>query len=193
MKESDFFPSKYLKAADFDGDQVLTIEKVTREDFEGDFKPIVYFKETEKELVLNKTNFKTIANLHGQDSDSWAGQKIQLFTTEVDFKGEQVLAIRVRMKAPGANAVPEQNVGTITADQRQELFKSAMATYKDDRAAAELGVRKLLDFIGVTTTAALNQGDFNRICRLLETGIVPEEWRGKLDWTSPADLDDIPF
>jgi hypothetical protein len=63
-------------------------------------KPVVYFQGIEPGMVLNKTNATSIAKLLGNDTDAWEGKAIGLFTTEVDFSGQQVLAIRVRLKLP---------------------------------------------------------------------------------------------
>jgi len=97
------FPSKYLKAADLgDSDRTVTIAKIDIEDIgkgkEQELKPVLYFNETKKGLVLNKTNSKTIKSLHGPETDAWVGKQITLFTTEVDFAGDQILAIRVRLR-----------------------------------------------------------------------------------------------
>lgn len=104
------FPSKWLKADDCeDGDLVLTIKRVTQEEVGKDdmeVKPVVYFRETEKGLVLNKTNAKTIANLHGPETDEWKGKRIALFATEVSMGGQQTMGLRVRLKAPKAAPEP---------------------------------------------------------------------------------------
>ena len=100
MKISELFPSRYLKAADLDGDEVFTAESLNQEELGDDTKPVLYFEEMEKGLVLNRTNANTIASLYGQDTEDWVGKRITLFATEVDFRGQQALAIRVRMLPP---------------------------------------------------------------------------------------------
>jgi hypothetical protein len=105
VKISDAFPSKYLKGADLEADTVFTIDRVEMENVaqQGkpeELKPIVYFQEDERGVVLNRTNSETISSIHGGDTDDWIGKQITLFATEVDFQGKQVLAIRVRMKRP---------------------------------------------------------------------------------------------
>ena len=104
MKLKDFFPSKYLSSDDFeDGEEkILTIVSVEPREFEDGLKPVVNFSETKKKLSSNVTNFNTIVSMHGDETDGWTGKAIQLFVTEVDFKGRQVRAIRVRSKAPEA-------------------------------------------------------------------------------------------
>jgi len=106
MNINNAFPSKYLKSGDIpdDADLVLTIREVISENVgqgeEAEQKPIVYFQEQDKGLVLNKTNATAIANLYGPETDGWTGKRIGLFATEVDFAGKQTLALRVRLKAP---------------------------------------------------------------------------------------------
>lgn len=107
----ELFPSKYLKAADVaESDLDVTIKSIGRETMknketgEDENKPILFFEETKKGIVLNKTNAKQIIKLHGE-KENWIGKKITLFSTEVDAFGETTEAIRVRSKAPG-NAIP---------------------------------------------------------------------------------------
>lgn len=104
-KTSDMFPSKWLKASDFeDGDATLTIREVGQERIgqgkDAADKFVLYFVDEDRGLVLNKTNVGTIAKLHGDDTDDWIGKDVTLFATEVQFQSEMVEAIRVRSKPP---------------------------------------------------------------------------------------------
>ncbi|HLE05408.1 MAG TPA: hypothetical protein VI729_12470 [Anaerolineales bacterium] len=97
------FPKKWLNADDLDEQGMnLTIKRVDIEMLEDGEKVVVSFREVEKGLVLNKTNAKTIARLHGPETNAWVGQRITLYRTEVDFKGERVQALRVHLTAPEA-------------------------------------------------------------------------------------------
>lgn len=103
---NDLFPTRFLKSQDIgDSDLVLTIDRVVVEPLGfGDIqenKPVVYFVEIDKGLVLNKTNAFTIANLYGDDYSSWTGNRISLYTTEVSFQGTTMMGIRIRMRPPG--------------------------------------------------------------------------------------------
>lgn len=109
MNISKVFTSKYLRAADIDeiADEntqtaVVVIDRVEMDEIGQDQqqKPVVYFRGIEPGLVLNKTNSATLAKLLGNETDDWDGKAVGLFTTEVDYAGQQVLAIRVRMKLP---------------------------------------------------------------------------------------------
>lgn len=106
MNINDQFPSKYLKASDIPEDENLivtmvnvTVEKLGQEE-DQDVRPVLYFEETEKGLVLNKTNSETITGLYGPETNDWRGRKIALYATEVAFKGKQTMAIRIRLKKP---------------------------------------------------------------------------------------------
>ena len=109
MNINNAFPSKWLKSGDVeDGDLTLTIKDVTVEEIgsgdNAEQKPIIYFHETEKGLVLNKTNADTISRLYTPETDNWIGKPITIFATEVDFAGKQTLALRVRIKPPKPTA-----------------------------------------------------------------------------------------
>jgi hypothetical protein len=99
------FPSRYLKAADFEGKSVsLTIaevflDKVQMANGSKAEKYIVRFRETEKELVLNKTNGRAIAKvLEEPKAVNWAGEKIVLKPTTCEAFGEIVACIRVETR-----------------------------------------------------------------------------------------------
>lgn len=105
MNINNAFPSKWIKSGDIEGDDlVLTIKSVQIETVgqgeDAEEKPIVYFSEIEKGMVLNKTNADSISRLYGPETDGWTGKTIALFATEVAFGGKQTLALRVRLKTP---------------------------------------------------------------------------------------------
>jgi hypothetical protein len=109
------FPSKYLKAADAEEtDLILTIAKVKLESIgqgsKQEQKPVVYFIEVDKGMVLNKTNANMISNIaKSEDTDDWTGVKIKLIATEVEFQGDLVQSLRVReiKKAKPGAALPK--------------------------------------------------------------------------------------
>jgi hypothetical protein len=52
-----------------------------------------------KEMVLNKTNARTIRRHHGNEMDEWSGKKITLFRSTCDAFGKKnVPCIRVKGK-----------------------------------------------------------------------------------------------
>jgi len=116
MKASQLFPSNYLRAADLDGDAVVTIERVSHEDFNGEQKPVLLLRDS-KGLVLNKTNSMTIAGLHGDEIGGWTDKQITLFPTSVPFRGDIVPAIRVK------GEVPSNSGGETISKQEAEALK----------------------------------------------------------------------
>lgn len=116
MHVSLLFPNEYLSAEVLQGeDRTLTIARLVSEELRTDHgteaKWVLYFREMEewhrkdssqpnRKLVLNKTNAKTIAKLHGSETDDWVGGKIVLFPTTCMAFGESVGCIRVRPTTP---------------------------------------------------------------------------------------------
>jgi hypothetical protein len=105
MKVDEMFPSKYLKASDAESGPIVTMKNCTWEtlknrDEEDEEKPVLYFEEYEKGLVLNRTNAKTIQNLYGDDTAEWAGKRVQLTAVDVDAFGQVQRALRISPKKP---------------------------------------------------------------------------------------------
>ncbi len=101
------FPGRYLKAADLNGLAAkLTIKSVAHEEVgqNREFKTILYFKNVQKGLVLNKTNAGAIEITHGKVFANWPGKTIELYPTQVPYQGQDVAAIRVRAEAPQQQA-----------------------------------------------------------------------------------------
>ncbi len=107
MNINEAFPSDYLKASDLNGKDVsVTIQSADLIEFgkgrEAEEKLLLTFAGKKKGLICNKTNAKTIAKLYGDDTDGWVGKPITIGPREVEFQGDQVWAIRVSLRAPGA-------------------------------------------------------------------------------------------
>jgi hypothetical protein len=119
--KSERFPKRFLSAPDLKGKPVkLTIEREYTEELAGSdgvkkLKSILSFKSTDKELVLNQTNFDAICDATGNyDSADWGGQPIVLYPTKTQMAGKPVDCIRVRapdqktMKLPPEPAPPPE-------------------------------------------------------------------------------------
>lgn len=109
MELNSIFPSKYLKAADLQKKQItVIIDSAEIEVLGEDRKLVLHFKGKDKGLVCNKTNANRIAYTYGQDTDSWIGKEIILYSELVDFQGRTVEAIRVKAptKADLDDAIP---------------------------------------------------------------------------------------
>ena len=99
------FPSRYLKAVDFQGEpQTFTIISVVKDKVQmangtKAEKYILRFQETEKELILNKTNAKAVAKVLGEPrAINWPGSRIILKPTQCEAFGEIVDCIRVDLR-----------------------------------------------------------------------------------------------
>ena len=112
MKRDEVFPSKYLKAEEAtfaNGDVTVTIKDVVKEEMQGgkgsdkakEEKPVMYFKELSKGLVMNKTNWGVCEALLGSDdSDDWQGERVILTVIETVAYGEAVKGIRIKDQKP---------------------------------------------------------------------------------------------
>ena len=102
MRTTDLFPSKYVKAEDLSsGPQTAAIRELVVEEIgqgkSRESKGVLYFHGRDKGLVLNVTNCRAIEDAYGVETDDWPGKSIELFSAKVDFKGDRVDAVRVRI------------------------------------------------------------------------------------------------
>lgn len=105
---NDLFPSPYLAATDVENKPVVTIKNITKKnmknrDGEDEVKPVIFFLEMEKGMVLNKTNAEIIASLYGNTLEDWTGERIQLHSVMVEAFGKRQPAIRVAEQKPLAD------------------------------------------------------------------------------------------
>jgi hypothetical protein len=105
----DYFPSKYFKASDLDdGSRELTVKVMRPEKMnDGTSKLCVFFEETDKGLVLNKTNSSTLAMLSGSKNPQDAiGLRVLLIQGEGEFQGKACRTIRIRRAPTKRQAQP---------------------------------------------------------------------------------------
>ncbi len=74
----------------------LKTEKLPTRNGKTEDKLVLYFEDTPKGLVLNKTNAKTIAQAFGGETDDWQGHQIELYTERIKAFGQTHNAVRVR-------------------------------------------------------------------------------------------------
>ena len=102
MKISDIFHGDSLRAADLKGkDVTVTIDGWAIKEFESDGRPDkkveLRFLETDRTLVLNKTNAGSIVDFLGEDDlDAWKGASITMYPTQTDYAGKRVDCIRIK-------------------------------------------------------------------------------------------------
>jgi len=106
---SDFDQSKYLKAADIGdvgAEKRLKTKTVTKETGVGEreeTKACVWFTNTDKGLLLNKTNLRVLQSAFGNDMSQWAGKIVVVFVAMTDFRGKMGPGLRVRIPPPKEN------------------------------------------------------------------------------------------
>jgi hypothetical protein len=102
MKRGDVFPSKYLKAEDLLGKPVtVTIETAPFETLKSpegkeQGKIVLYFVGGKKCFPLNLTNWQSVSEICGNDTDDWPGGKIVLYPAKTQMGGKIVDCIRIR-------------------------------------------------------------------------------------------------
>lgn len=111
MKFSKLYPSKYLAAADLNGaPKRVRIDTVKLEEVgqKKDWKPVLYLLNVKKPVVLNKTNGKVLLGAYGEDTDRWHGKPVELYPARVEFSGEVVDAIRMRIPKAAPREEPDE-------------------------------------------------------------------------------------
>jgi len=107
------FPSEYVKAGDLNGRVTVKIHHVEMRVVGDDSKPVVFFEKTQKGLVLNKTNARSIIQIAGgvTDTDQWTGIQVVIYPTTTDYSGQRVPCIRIDAPTLGT-VTPTDNVKT---------------------------------------------------------------------------------
>ena len=87
-----YFPSKYLGSKDLvNGEAIVTIKSIGEEKIQDlrnksiDIKPLLFFNEVGKPLILNKVNFKAMVEITGSESmNDWIECKVKLVVMNVN-------------------------------------------------------------------------------------------------------------
>lgn len=108
------FPSEYLKAVDLGSHQpIVTIDSFKVETLgqgeNQEKKPVISFQGKEKTLVCNKTNWNTLIDLYGSETNDWIGKRIKLLALPVEFKGKMSMAIRISPEKPADGVKSEED------------------------------------------------------------------------------------
>jgi hypothetical protein len=125
MRMNDMFPSKYLKKEEFPEPKILTIKLCAIEDVaKGEAKPILYFNELTKGLVLNKTKGSLLSETFGDESDTWTGRKVKLSAdmSVRDLAGKIVGGIKLECSKAKPSAKPAPvTVAEIEPDDSDDI------------------------------------------------------------------------
>jgi hypothetical protein len=103
MTRDEVFESKYLKASDLKGKaRIVTIVMAQLETLKGldgkeNRKIVLYFRNVQKSLPLNATNFDGVCEATGcPDTEDWPGKQIELYPTKTTMGGKSMDCIRIR-------------------------------------------------------------------------------------------------
>lgn len=87
MNAEEFFPSKWLTKDDVMPHQPVTLrlesigaDTFRREDGTEDYLPTLHFQKTKKAMVCNKTNWQSLRDVLGNETDTWKGASVVLST-----------------------------------------------------------------------------------------------------------------
>jgi hypothetical protein len=110
MKISESFPARFFKTDDVPSEVEVTITECKKEDVTGsndpaDKKPVLYFSDKKRGLVLNRTNAGILAEAFGDESDNWQGQRVTLYPTTTLYMGKNVPCVRIRVSKSSAVGV----------------------------------------------------------------------------------------
>lgn len=125
-----------------------------------------------------------------------AKQKGRVQTVEAAAPAPAAQQAATTAQAPSDGA----DVRKVTPKQVNRLWVIARIAVENDEDKARAAVKRLLDFVGVAATGDLTRVDYDRVCKVLETGEIPKEWEGKLEWgdapkpkPQEAPKDEAPF
>jgi hypothetical protein len=139
---SEFDKSRFLRAVDLSGEKKFRIKAVTTETVgeEKQRKPVIWFTNDERGLLLNKTNLRTLSGAFGDNMEAWVGKIIVAFPTMTDFRGKMVSALRVRIlppKQPATSPASSAGNGAAVAAPPPKPTPSATAVSTDDLELAD--------------------------------------------------------
>jgi hypothetical protein len=133
---SAFDQSKYLNAKDLTQEKTLRIKSVTAEMVRRgngqEQRPIVWFTNHDKGLVLNVTNLRTLRGVFGDNMETWKGKVIVIYPTQTDFVGKVVDALRIRIPPPKQATVGNGKRKTADAPAEEVLPPEPKPPLKDD-------------------------------------------------------------
>jgi len=134
---------KYIAGDSLVGKSVpMTIDRVVEEEVESqngkkELKLALYFAESAKGMILNKTNAKRIAKLFTGETDSWKGKVIELYTEPVKAFGEIHNALRVRESklVKQAQKAKEQAETSTSEERKARLAQNGNMLHGRDEGA----------------------------------------------------------
>ena len=100
MNISELYPRRFARGADLKGPATVTIKAVTQEELHPNGRPVkkfvLWFEETPRGVILNRPLAVQLAELLGDDTETWGAQKITLYPEPMVVAGRPCTAIRAR-------------------------------------------------------------------------------------------------
>jgi len=190
---NQLFPSRYLSSDDLRGDITVTISGVKQASVgDGEEKPCLVLSGS-KDMILNQTNAKQIANLHGNDIDKWVGCTITLFVEDVMFKGRTTKGIRVRGRDVPMKPNPNVSISDTTLDTNQQQVLKDLYTL--NLWPVDEVKRMVREVASVEALAQISSDHFQTLSEYFGRN-YPANYGGKVseDGTiDDLDVDSIPF
>ena len=172
MRRSDIFVSNYVGKDDLATPLKVTIEKVEFEDIKEDSgktkqKAVVSFREEDdvKPLILNLTNFITIEEAYGEETDDWAGKVIILWHDKsVMMKGVRKGGTRIRIPSgnPGAAPAPAAAPPAAPAPVPERLEWADALSMAIEVGYSEAELKRVLKEKGLNGYSPTKDGDVAR-------------------------------
>ena len=79
----------------------VNMEDLETQDGGTERKPVVHFAGIDKPLVCNVTNWDSIEELHGADTDGWVGRSVVIYVDpDVRFGSKRTGGIRIKAAPP---------------------------------------------------------------------------------------------
>ena len=142
MKRDEVFPSKYLKASDLNGKPLgVVVEKAPLEVLKSpegkeEAKTVLYFRGLRKVLPLNRVNWDSVADIAGDDTDTWPAASLELFPSKTQMAGKTVDCIRIR--PPAQRELPRAKARAPKPKQDGAPAKPTLAEEMDDEVPFNL-------------------------------------------------------
>lgn len=122
------YPNDYIGSHNLQGRDVtktikaVEVEGLRTQGGKVERKPVVIFADSDKKLVLCKTNARTIAAMYGNEVERWKGKRITMYPTTTKFGPATVDCIRIRPKNGGPGEPPpvDENPFPIDGTESEE-------------------------------------------------------------------------
>ena len=188
MKRSDAFPSSYLGKDDLPappGTLAATIADVRMETIgqgnESEDKPVMYFSDQQKPLIVNGGNWDTCEQAFGADSAAWADKKIEMYIDpNVMYGGRRVGGIRMRV-LNNENGKGTPFISTPAGPVKEPMVTWTVEEMKEQATRAGVELTSIRDAIAATGGSGWNPDRDTPVAQ----GIIAT--------ANEIDPDDIPF